>query len=152
MIHERRYAKSTTCTLKVENPKKVHDATENFIAHSSFRKLDEKGTSQCAHIPESIQIERKIQAKFFSHGKPDRLLILKDVYSKVKKIKKDSLQGRRPIDALIDSLKKENLVWSSERDTEGQIYSLFCTHPLAINLLQRFPHFILMEHIYKSNQ
>ncbi|MBW0494819.1 hypothetical protein O181_034534 [Austropuccinia psidii MF-1] len=64
----------------------------------------------------------------------------------------DKLQGRKPIDALIDTLKQENAVWSSARDSEVHIMSLFFTHPLAIKLLHDFPHVIVMDCTYKTNK
>ncbi|MBW0590552.1 hypothetical protein O181_130267 [Austropuccinia psidii MF-1] len=96
-----------------------------------------------------------------AHGKansgpimqPDeRPVILQDIYNQIKKIKKDKLQGRMPIEALIDTLKEENFVLSSERDAEGHITSLFFTHPLAIKFLHVFPHVILMDCTYKTNK
>ncbi|MBW0555983.1 hypothetical protein O181_095698 [Austropuccinia psidii MF-1] len=79
-------------------------------------------------------------------------VILQEIYNQVKKIKKDKLQGRRPIDALIDTLKEEIFFWSSARDSEGHITSLFFTHPLVIKLLHGFPHVILMDCTYQTNK
>ncbi|MBW0554124.1 hypothetical protein O181_093839 [Austropuccinia psidii MF-1] len=129
-LYAKKYAKSTTWTLKVKNPKHSHDSTENIMAHPPFRKFNEQETSQIAQIYESLLMPRKIQAQLCSKRESDRPVILQDIYNQVKKIKKDKLQGRRPIDALIDTLKEENFVWSSARDAEGQITSLFFTHPL----------------------
>ncbi|MBW0524841.1 hypothetical protein O181_064556 [Austropuccinia psidii MF-1] len=131
-LYARKYAKSTTWTLKVKNPEHSHEATENIMAHPSFRKFHEQETSQIAKMSESLLISRQIQAQLCSQRESDRPLILQDIYNHVKRIKKDKLQGRRPIDAVIDTLKGENYVWSSERDAEGHITSLFFTHPLAI--------------------
>ncbi|MBW0464660.1 hypothetical protein O181_004375 [Austropuccinia psidii MF-1] len=51
-IYSRKYAKKTTWTLKVKNPEHSHDATENIMTHSAFRKLNEQETSQIAQISE----------------------------------------------------------------------------------------------------
>ncbi|MBW0556277.1 hypothetical protein O181_095992 [Austropuccinia psidii MF-1] len=122
------------------------------MAHPAFRKFNEQETSQIAQMSESLLIPRRIQAQLCSHRESDRLVILQDIYNQVNKIKKDKLQGRRPIDALIDTLKQENFAWSSEKNSEGQITSLFFTHPLAIKLLHGFPHLILMDCTYKTNK
>ncbi|MBW0463328.1 hypothetical protein O181_003043, partial [Austropuccinia psidii MF-1] len=139
-LYARIYAKSTTWTLKVKNPEHSHDATETIMAHPAFSKLNEKETSQIAQISESLLMPRQIQAQLCSQRESDRPIILQEIYNQVKKIKKDKLQGRRPIDSLIDTLKQESFVWSSARDSEGHITSLFFTHPLAIKLLCGFPH------------
>ncbi|MBW0484593.1 hypothetical protein O181_024308 [Austropuccinia psidii MF-1] len=151
-LYARKYAKSTTWTLKVKNPENSHDATENIMAHPSFRKFNELETSQIAQMSESLLLPRQIQAQLCSQRESDRPAILQDIYNQVKKIKKDKLKGRRPIDSLIDTLKQENFVWSSARDLEGHINTLFFTHPLAIKLLHGFPHVILMDCTYKTNK
>ncbi|MBW0464128.1 hypothetical protein O181_003843 [Austropuccinia psidii MF-1] len=152
MFHARKYAKSNTWTLKVKNPEHSHDAIENIMAHPAFRKFNEQETSQIAQISESLLIPRKIQAQLCSQRDSDRPVILQYIYNQVKKIKKDKLQGRRPIGALIDTLKEENFVWSSARDAEGHINSLFFTHPFSIKLFHGFPNIILMDCTYKTNK
>ncbi|MBW0553261.1 hypothetical protein O181_092976 [Austropuccinia psidii MF-1] len=151
-LYARKYAKSTTWTLKVKNPEHIHYATENIMAHLPFRKFNGQETSQIAQISESLLIPRQIQAKLCSQRESDSPLILQDIYNQVKKINKDKLQGRRPIDAPIDALKQENFVWSSARDAEGHITSLFFTHRLAIKILNGFPNVILMDCTYKTNK
>ncbi|MBW0533539.1 hypothetical protein O181_073254 [Austropuccinia psidii MF-1] len=95
---------------------------------------------------------RQIQAQLYRQREADRPLIIQDIYKKVKKIKKDKLQGRRTIDALIDTLKEENFVWSSARDAEGHINYLFFTHTLSIKLFHGFPNVIIMDCTYKNNE
>ncbi|MBW0569315.1 hypothetical protein O181_109030 [Austropuccinia psidii MF-1] len=151
-LYARKYAKSTTWTLKVKNPEHSHDATENIMENPAFRKTNVQETSQISQMSESLLMKRQMQAQLCSQRESDRPVILQDIYKQVKKIKKDRLQGRRPIDALIDTVKKETFVWSSERDSEGHITSLFFTHPLAIKLLHGFPHVILMDFTYKTNK
>ncbi|MBW0589074.1 hypothetical protein O181_128789 [Austropuccinia psidii MF-1] len=138
--------------LKSKNLEHSHDATENIMAHPDFRKFNEQETSQIAQMSESLLMPRQIQAQLCSQRESERPLILQDIYNQVKKIKKDKLQGRKPIAALIDTLKEENFVWSSARDPEGHITSLFFTHPLAIKLFNGFHHFILMDCTYETNK
>ncbi|MBW0498651.1 hypothetical protein O181_038366 [Austropuccinia psidii MF-1] len=147
-----KYAKKTTWTLKVKNPEYRHDSTENIMAHPAFRKFNEQETSQISPIYESLLLQRQILAQLCSQRESDMPVILQDIYNQVKKIKKDKLQGRRPIDSLLDTIKEENFVWASERDSEGHITSLFFTHPLTIKLLHGFHHVILMDCTYTTNK
>ncbi|MBW0461540.1 hypothetical protein O181_001255 [Austropuccinia psidii MF-1] len=78
-LHARKYAKSTTWTLKVKNPEHSHDATENFMAHPAFRKFNEQETSQISQISESLLILRQIQAQLCSQRESDRSVILQDI-------------------------------------------------------------------------
>ncbi|MBW0475371.1 hypothetical protein O181_015086 [Austropuccinia psidii MF-1] len=151
-LYARTFAKKTTWTRKVKNPENNHDSTENIMAHPAFRKSNEQLISQISQMSEFLILPRKIQAQLCSQRGSYRPVILQEIYSQVKKIKKDKLQSRRPIDALIETLNKGNFVRSSARDSEGHITSLFSTHPLAIKLLCGFPHVILMECTYKINR
>ncbi|MBW0475650.1 hypothetical protein O181_015365 [Austropuccinia psidii MF-1] len=90
-LYARKYAKSTTWTLEVKNPKNSHDTTENIVAHPAFRKFNEQGTAQIAQMSESLLMPRQIQAQLCTQRKSDRPLILQDIYNQVKKIKKDKL-------------------------------------------------------------
>ncbi|MBW0484532.1 hypothetical protein O181_024247 [Austropuccinia psidii MF-1] len=151
-FYARKYAKSTTWTLKVKNPEGSHDATETSMEHPAFRKFNEQETSKISQMSESLLMPRKIQAQLCIQRESGRPVILKDIYNQVKKIKKDKMQVRRLIDSLIKTLKEEKFVWSSSRDAEGNINSLFFTHPLAIKLLNGFPHVILMDYAFKNNK
>ncbi|MBW0468994.1 hypothetical protein O181_008709 [Austropuccinia psidii MF-1] len=150
--HARKYAKSTTWTLKVKKPEHNHYATENTMAHSAFRKFNEQEKSQISPMSESLRMPRQIQAQLYNQREYGRRVISEDIYNQVKRIKKDKLQDRRLIDALFDTLKRANFVWSSARYAEGHITSLFFTHPLAIKLLHGFPHVILLDCTYETNQ
>ncbi|MBW0483707.1 hypothetical protein O181_023422 [Austropuccinia psidii MF-1] len=99
------------------------------MEHPAFKKFNEKETSQIAQISESLLLAMKIQAQLCIYRDSDGLLILQDIYNQVKKIEKDKRQGRRPIDAPIETLKEENFVWSPERDSKGQIPPCFSLTP-----------------------
>ncbi|MBW0562114.1 hypothetical protein O181_101829 [Austropuccinia psidii MF-1] len=109
------------------------------MARLAFRKFNEQEKSPVAQMSESMLMPTQIQSQLCSQRESERPVILQDIYNKVKKIKKDKLQCRRPIDALIDTLKEENFVWSSARDAEGQITSFFSLTPLPQNSLMAFP-------------
>ncbi|MBW0479645.1 hypothetical protein O181_019360 [Austropuccinia psidii MF-1] len=111
--------------LKSKNPEHSHDSTENILVHPPFRKFNEQEPSQICQMSESLLMPRRFQAQLCNHRDSDKPVILQDIYNKFKEIKKDKIQGRRTVDALIDTLKERSLVWSSERDTEANISS-FC--------------------------
>ncbi|MBW0469220.1 hypothetical protein O181_008935 [Austropuccinia psidii MF-1] len=124
-FYTRKYAMSTTWTLQLKNTEHSHDSTENIMANLAFRKFNEKETSQTAQMSESLLIRKKIWAQLCNQGDSHRQVILQDIYRKVKKIKKYKLQVRRPIDALIENLKEENILLFSARDTEEHNICLF---------------------------
>ncbi|MBW0584781.1 hypothetical protein O181_124496 [Austropuccinia psidii MF-1] len=84
VIFARKYAKSTTWTLKVKTPEHSHDATENIMAHPAFRQFSEQETSQIAQTSESLLLPRQIQAQLCSQRESDRPVIVQDIYNQVK--------------------------------------------------------------------
>ncbi|MBW0486862.1 hypothetical protein O181_026577 [Austropuccinia psidii MF-1] len=62
-LYGRKYANDTTWTLKAKNPEHSHYATENIMAHPSFRKFHGKETSQIAQNYESLLMPRQIQTQ-----------------------------------------------------------------------------------------
>ncbi|MBW0584474.1 hypothetical protein O181_124189 [Austropuccinia psidii MF-1] len=151
-LYARKYGKSTTWTLKVKNPEHRHDSTKNIMENPDFRKFNEQETSKIVQMSESLLMPRQIQAQLCRQREYERSVIFQDIQNQVKKIKKDKIQGRRPIVYLIETLKEETFVWLSARDGEGPITSLFFTNPLAIKLLHGFPHVTLMDCTYKTNK
>ncbi|MBW0584565.1 hypothetical protein O181_124280 [Austropuccinia psidii MF-1] len=151
-FYARKYAKSTPWIVKVKNPEHSHGFTENIMAHTAFRKSNEQERSQIFQISESLLMPRQIQAHLCSQRESYRPVILQEIYNQVKKIKKDKLNVRRPINSLIDTLKEESFVWSSERNTEVHITSLFFTNPLSLKLVHVFSHVILVDCTYKTNK
>ncbi|MBW0581780.1 hypothetical protein O181_121495 [Austropuccinia psidii MF-1] len=117
-IYSRKYANSTTWTLKFKNPEYGHDSTANIMAHPSFRKFNKQETSQISQMSESLLMPRQIQAQFCIQRQFERPVILQDIYNQIKEIKKDKLQGRRPNNALMDTLKEEIFFCSSGRHAE----------------------------------
>ncbi|MBW0486507.1 hypothetical protein O181_026222 [Austropuccinia psidii MF-1] len=137
-LYARKYAKSTTWTVKVKNPENSHDTTEKIMEHPSVRKFNDQEAYKISQMSKLLLSPRKLQAQLCSQRESERPVILKDIYNQVKKIKKGKLQGRGPLYALIDTLKKEIFIWSSARVAEGHITSMFFTHPLAINSCMAF--------------
>ncbi|MBW0484053.1 hypothetical protein O181_023768 [Austropuccinia psidii MF-1] len=129
-LHVRKHSKSTTWTLIVKNPDHSNDANEDIMAHTDLRKLNKKETSQIAQMSELLLIPRQIQAQLCSQRESDRPVMLKDIYNQVRKIKKEKLQGRIPIDSLVETHQEEKFVWYSERNVEGHITSFFSLTPL----------------------
>ncbi|MBW0536232.1 hypothetical protein O181_075947 [Austropuccinia psidii MF-1] len=85
-LYARKYSKSTTWTLKVKNPERSHDATENIMAHPAFRKFNEQETSQIAQMSESLLLPRQIQAQLCSQRESYRPVILQDIGSLLSKL------------------------------------------------------------------
>ncbi|MBW0470702.1 hypothetical protein O181_010417 [Austropuccinia psidii MF-1] len=105
-IYARKYANSTTWTLKAKNPEHSHDSTEIIMEHTASTIFNEQETPKISQMSGSLLIPRQIQAQLYIQRESDRPVILQDIYKQVNKIKKDKQKGRRPVVALIDTSKK----------------------------------------------
>ncbi|MBW0467672.1 hypothetical protein O181_007387 [Austropuccinia psidii MF-1] len=56
--YARKYGKSTTWTLKVKSPEHSYNATENIMAHPSFREFNEQAKSHMSQISETLFMSR----------------------------------------------------------------------------------------------
>ncbi|MBW0588166.1 hypothetical protein O181_127881 [Austropuccinia psidii MF-1] len=74
-LYSRKYAKSTTWTLKEKNPEHSRDATENIMAHPALRKLNEQEKSSITQMSESLLLTRQLQAQLYSQRESDRPVI-----------------------------------------------------------------------------
>jgi len=83
---------------------------------------------------------------------PDSLLVSDDVYNARKKIRMQELNGRTPIEALLDEFEVNNVRNALKRDEEERITHLFFAFPTAVELLQEFPGVLLMDSTYKTNR
>lgn len=76
---------------------------------------------------------------------------LRDVYNATAQARARMLDGRTPIEGLVDELRKYD--WASREDVspDGKIKSLFVTSPDAISLARRYGSVVGMDCTYKTN-
>ncbi|MBW0538149.1 hypothetical protein O181_077864 [Austropuccinia psidii MF-1] len=78
-IYVRKYAESTTLTLKVKNTEHGDDATKISMARPAFRKFNEQETSQISQMSESLLVPRHIWGQLCSQRESERPLILQHI-------------------------------------------------------------------------
>ena len=73
------------------------------------------------------------------------------IYKERVRIRKESLKGKKPMDALVDYFRRQQYRFQYECDREGQITRLSFSHPISLDLLHEYPHALLMDCTYKTN-
>ncbi|CAG8503738.1 2675_t:CDS:1 [Acaulospora morrowiae] len=78
--------------------------------------------------------------------------ISKTIYNVRDKIRHDNLQGRTPIQALLDKLKEESFEYDFQYSENGHLTHLFFAHPISIVLTKTYSSVLLMDCTYKINK
>ncbi|CAG8502740.1 2637_t:CDS:2, partial [Scutellospora calospora] len=83
---------------------------------------------------------------------PNNFAISKTIYNARDKIRHDNLQGRTPIQALLDELVEENIEHYYQYNQNGNLTHLFFAHPKSIILTKTYNSILLMDCTYKTNK
>jgi hypothetical protein len=75
-----------------------------------------------------------------------------DVRSERKAIREKHLNGRSPIETLLDDLYTADWVFAVKKDAEDHVQSLFYAHQKQIELLLANPDVLLMDCTYRTNK
>ncbi len=61
------------------------------------------------------------------------------------------LDGRTPMQALVESFDADNFVWKVKKENSCQVTHLFFAHRKSFELFATYPEVLVMECTYKSN-
>ena len=137
--------------LTIKDARHNHEPSEDLSGHPSCRQLNEDERD-------------KVQQMFAAGIRPRQMLstlrqnnthlaaISKTIYNARDQLRRQTLAGRTPIQALLDELKEGNFQHDYKCDTEGHITHLFFAHPLSITLTRTYPTVLLMDCTYKTNR
>jgi hypothetical protein len=127
-----------------------HELTTETIGHSIVRRpnapekerIGELG--ECGVAPKAIS--STLKTEFNNH-----YTTAGEVYNELTKVRQEFLDGRIPIEALIDMLSKDNFVhhvWLEE----NRVFGVFFAHKHSIQLCQQFSTVFLMDCTYQTNK
>ncbi|CAG8486596.1 16233_t:CDS:2, partial [Acaulospora morrowiae] len=83
---------------------------------------------------------------------PNLIAISKTIYNVRDKIRHDNLQGRTPIQALLNELKEGSFEYDFQCSENGHLIHLFFAHPISIVLTKTYSSVLLMDCTYKTNK
>jgi hypothetical protein len=83
---------------------------------------------------------------------PDTLVSATDIRSERKAIREKHLNGRSPIETLLDDLSTPDWVFTVKKDANNHVHSLFFAHQKQIELLLANPDVLLMDCTYRTNK
>jgi len=83
---------------------------------------------------------------------PDTLVSATDIHSERKAIREKHLNGRSPIETLLDDLSTPEWVFTVKKDADNHVHNLFFAHQKQIELLLANPDVLLMDCTYQTNK
>ncbi len=107
-------------SLSVLSGQHNHDPSTSPAAHPSLRKLNNDQREGLAALTASAVLPRTIGTIMRQKGAEDTL-IMKDIYNARQRIRSGLLNGRTPMQALVESFQADDFVWNVDRDGSGHV-------------------------------
>lgn len=133
--------------LTVKNSAHNHDASDNLAAHPSLRRLNDLQLKILQPL-NSANVPARHLMTALRTADPGVLFLAKDIYNSRYKTRKEQLDGRTPIQALLADLNAREYALKYSCDKEGRVTHLFVAHPSAIQLTRTFCYTLLMDCTY----
>ncbi|KAI9923041.1 hypothetical protein PsorP6_001352 [Peronosclerospora sorghi] len=67
-------------------------------------------------------------------------------------MRNEELNGRTPLEMLLDELRENNVLHAHERDGDGRIKRVFFAPPKSVQMAKENPDVVLMDSTYKTNR
>ncbi|KAM0071805.1 putative MULE transposase domain, FHY3/FAR1 family [Helianthus debilis subsp. tardiflorus] len=145
-------SKSGTWKLKVKEPNHNHVASQHLEGHAFARRL----TPNEEYMVESLYSQNLEPANILltiRNQNPQSMCILQDIYNVIKKFKFRMYAGRTPMQVLEQHLaEKEYNYFTRENPSTNVVEDIFFVHPHSLTLWRAFPHVLMIDTTYKTNE
>ncbi|PLW43956.1 hypothetical protein PCASD_06514 [Puccinia coronata f. sp. avenae] len=131
-------------TLEILNGTHNHKPSDGAASHSAHKRL----------IPKQFEEIRKLSQ---ANLKPAQILLQlqtsdnktyaknKTISNALQKLRREDLEGRKPIEALLDILKESNWLYDVKVNSNGAVLNLFFAHPGLVHPARINHHVALLD-------
>lgn len=137
--------------LQVTNPDHNHRPSLHASAHLVYHRRTAPQTDTIQSMTRAgsrpMQILTALQQQ-----DPDTLVTANDIRSDRLRMKMDHLNGRSPIETLLDDLSLPEWIYDVKRDSNNRIQYLFFAHQKQIELQLANPDVLMMDCTYRTNK
>jgi hypothetical protein len=137
--------------LEVQDPSHNHPPSLSPSAHNVYRKRTQGQKDTIKLMTHAgarpMQIMSALQRE-----DPETLVSATDIRNERKALREKHLDGRSPIETLLDDLSTPDWIFSVKKDAENRIQCLFLAHQKQIKLLHANPDVLLMDCTYRTNR
>ena len=132
------------------------------LSHNHEPSIDMSGHPYCRRFTqgEALQVKQMSRAGIkprqilssLRQTNPELLAVSRNVYSKTAQFRRESLDGRSVIQALLDELGGAGFSHNVKYDHNGHLTHLFFAHPTSIQLTKNYSNVFVMDCTYKTNK
>jgi hypothetical protein len=137
--------------LEVREKHHNHAPSLNPTAHNVYRRRTQAQKDTIEAMTHAGVRPMQIMAAIQKED-PDTLVSATDIRSERKAIREKHLNGRSPIETLLDDLSTPDWVFALKRDSDNHVQGLFFAHQKQIELLLANPDILLMDCTYRTNK
>lgn len=138
-------------TLETRVPSHNHEPSSTPSAHPVLRRLNSSQQEEVNRLTKShvspIQILHQLRT-----SDPNCLATTRTIYNARAALRKQALDGRTQIEALLDTLKEYNWTHKANVDDKGALRDLFFAHPGSLHLARINHHVCLIDATYRTNK
>ncbi|SAL95008.1 hypothetical protein [Absidia glauca] len=140
-------------TLVMENSGHCHSPADTLSGHSRACVLDDEQHKIVIEMTETgsgaVEIVSYLQNKY-----PTQSFRPKTIYNARQKIRRNYLDGRSPLHALMDqfSLPDSGFVYAYDSSDDGTIKNPYFAPKTSLKMVKRFHYVLLMDCTYKTNK
>ncbi|KAI7949807.1 hypothetical protein MJO28_008628 [Puccinia striiformis f. sp. tritici] len=145
------YKKKGLFQIKIINPQHNHPPSEDPPIHAVHGRLNEENKATVTQLTQAGVPPSKIKSALMQNSSAPTSVTLNTIYNAINAMQTTELQGKSPMEALVHELRKQDFHYSMLTH-EGQMKSLFFTHPQSLILAKRFPTTIILDCTYRTNK
>ncbi|KAD4583977.1 hypothetical protein E3N88_21578 [Mikania micrantha] len=139
-------------TKEVINDNHNHEPAQNLEGHPYVRRFTQEEEDLVENLTERHMDPRNILSSIKKHN-PANVSIPRDVYNLQQKLKNKKKFGDTPMLVLENVLHSQRYVYYTREDPETNVVEdIFFCHPKSYCWWRAFPHVLIMDATYKTNQ
>ncbi|POV96651.1 hypothetical protein PSHT_15033 [Puccinia striiformis] len=136
--------------LEIRHGDHNHEPSPVASAHAAHRLLQPGQLKEVGRLRKSNLKPAQILLQLRT-ADPNTLATNRTISNALQKQRREELDGKTPIEALLCILKETNWSWDAKYTATGAVQNLFFAHPRSIHLAQIYHHVALLDATYKTN-
>jgi hypothetical protein len=137
--------------LQVTNPEHNHDSSLNASAHLVYHRRTAAQTDIIQSMTHAGSRPMEILTALRREN-ADTLVSAEDIRTDRKKLRREHLNGRSPIETLLDDLSSPEWIFDVKRDSDNHVQCLFFAHKKQVEMQCANPDVLMMDCTYRTNK
>jgi hypothetical protein len=137
--------------LQVTNKEHNHEPSLHASAHLAYHKRTAAQTDTIQSMTRAGSRPMEILTALQQQD-PDTLVTAQNVRNDRAKVRAEHLNGRSPIETLLDDLSSPEWIFDVKRDSDNRVQYLFFAHKKQVEMQRANPDVLMMDCTYRTNK